>query len=123
LQRAIALRSLDLASLQSRTSIARVRNHSIPTSQLRLYSATVPRRQQAFHSQLESTPDVLQNVVAPTNPQTVTEKIFQRYAVGLAPGKTVKAGDFLSIVTSATASIHLYTSAKTVLERSPSDVP
>ncbi|RYP46780.1 hypothetical protein DL768_007069 [Monosporascus sp. mg162] len=101
--RAIALKSLGLASLQSRTCIARLRNPSIAASQLRLYSATVPRRQQAFNSRLESTPNArilqsFQKVAAPTNPQNLTEKIFQRYSIGLAPGKTVKAGDFLSIM-------------------------
>ncbi|RYP59762.1 hypothetical protein DL770_010145 [Monosporascus sp. CRB-9-2] len=101
--RAIALKSLDSASLQSRTCIARLRSPSIAASQLRLYTATVPRRQQAFHSPLESTPNArilqsFQKVTAPTNPQNLTEKIFQRYSIGLAPGKTVKAGDFISIM-------------------------
>ena len=30
-------------------------------------------------------------------PQTLVEKIAQRFAVGLADGQTVAAGDFLSI--------------------------
>ncbi|KAI1300585.1 homoaconitase-like protein [Xylaria venustula] len=101
--RATALRSLDLASLQSRTFVTRrLRNPSIAASQLRLYAATIPRRQQAIPSRPDSASngDVLQSfqtATAPTNPQNLTEKIFQRYALGLAPGKTVKAGDFISI--------------------------
>ncbi|KAH7149418.1 homoaconitase [Dactylonectria estremocensis] len=31
------------------------------------------------------------------SPQTLTEKIVQRYAVGLPPGKLVRSGDFISI--------------------------
>jgi homoaconitate hydratase len=31
------------------------------------------------------------------NPQTLTEKIAQKYAVGLPPGKVVKTGDFVTI--------------------------
>ncbi|KAK8920139.1 Homoaconitase, mitochondrial [Metarhizium anisopliae] len=85
-----------------RASIARLRNPSIAAPQLRLYTSTVPPRQQAFHSQLESIPDAhilqsFQKAAAPTNPQNLTEKIFQRHSIGLAPGKTVKAGDFISI--------------------------
>ncbi|KAJ9157450.1 hypothetical protein NKR23_g757 [Pleurostoma richardsiae] len=30
-------------------------------------------------------------------PQTLTEKIIQRYAVGLSPGKRVRSGDYISI--------------------------
>jgi homoaconitate hydratase len=30
-------------------------------------------------------------------PQTVIEKIVQKYAVGLPPGKLVKAGDYVKI--------------------------
>ena len=109
LQRAIALRSLTLVSRQSRTPVARLlRTPSIAASQqLRFYTATGPRRQEAFHAQLESAapnnaripPSFPEVAAAPANPQNLTEKIFQRYAIGLAPGKTVKAGDFISIVT------------------------
>ncbi|KAF4983676.1 hypothetical protein FZEAL_963 [Fusarium zealandicum] len=35
---------------------------------------------------------------APTAPQALTEKIVQRYAVGLAPGKKVKSGDYVTLV-------------------------
>ena len=31
------------------------------------------------------------------DPQTITEKIVQRYAVGLAPGKKVRQGDFVTL--------------------------
>lgn len=33
----------------------------------------------------------------PRIPQTVIEKVVQKYAVGLAEGKTVKAGDYVMI--------------------------
>jgi homoaconitate hydratase len=43
--------------------------------------------------------DILSSSSPPTigRPQTLTEKIVQRYAVGLAPGKTVHSGDYISI--------------------------
>lgn len=34
---------------------------------------------------------------APQTPQTLTEKIVQRYSVGLPPGKRVKAGDYVTL--------------------------
>ncbi|KAI0101364.1 mitochondrial Homoaconitase [Nemania sp. FL0031] len=70
-------------------------------SQFRAFRTTSPRQQQldAFPSLLENArhaPFITsQKPVA--NPQTITEKIVQRYAVGLAPGKKVKQGDFVTI--------------------------
>jgi homoaconitate hydratase len=34
---------------------------------------------------------------APKAPQTVIEKVVQKYAVGLTPGKVVRAGDYVMI--------------------------
>ena len=66
--------------------------------------STSSRHQRAdvFASQLESIPnaaDLLSPSTAATDgpPQTVTEKIVQKYSVGLAPGKKVKSGDFVTI--------------------------
>ena len=53
-----------------------------------------------FHSQLEdpSTAAVLSPLkTSPPTPQTLTEKIVQRYAVGLPQGKKVKAGDYVTL--------------------------
>ncbi|KAI8623412.1 mitochondrial Homoaconitase [Xylariaceae sp. FL1651] len=50
--------------------------------------STGPRLQYAFHSQLESTSGP---------PQTLTEKIVQRYATDLRPGKKVKVGDYVTL--------------------------
>ncbi|ROW06204.1 hypothetical protein VMCG_04572 [Cytospora schulzeri] len=66
------------------------------------YTTTTPRRQNAFHSQLEdpAASQVLSSLKTPTpgqTPQTLTEKIVQRYSVGLAPGKKVKAGDYVTL--------------------------
>jgi hypothetical protein len=58
------------------------------------------RQATAFHEQLEKTPnaaDLLSSAPIVDTPQTMTEKIFQRYSVGLAPGKKVRAGDFITI--------------------------
>ncbi|KAK3701550.1 mitochondrial Homoaconitase [Vermiconidia calcicola] len=53
----------------------------------------------AFPSQLENAPPDLLNrpAPAPTTPQTLTEKIVQRYSQGLAEGKFVKAGDYVTL--------------------------
>ncbi|KAH8819762.1 aconitase a/isopropylmalate dehydratase [Xylogone sp. PMI_703] len=102
LRRACVLNAVAIARLQSRTFIAPSPSRSIALSQFRAYTSTNPRRQQAFHSQLESTTnaDILQSsqkFAAVANPQTLTEKIIQRYSVGLAPGKKVKAGDYVTL--------------------------
>lgn len=84
--------------------MARSRGLPAAASQFRAYTATHPRRLDAFHSQLESTPDAAAILAAPSkkpaavaNPQTLTEKIVQRYSVGLPPGKKVKSGDYVTI--------------------------
>ncbi|KAI0868427.1 aconitase a/isopropylmalate dehydratase [Hypoxylon argillaceum] len=69
---------------------------------VRTYAATTSRRQHAFHSQIENIPNAADILASPKpavvdNPQTLTEKIVQRFAVGLAPGKKVKAGDYVTI--------------------------
>jgi len=35
--------------------------------------------------------------IAATQPQNMIEKIAQRYAVDLAPGQTIRSGDFVTI--------------------------
>ena len=64
------------------------------------YTTTPRLRQDAFHTQRENagpTPFLSSSNAAPQNPQTLTEKIVQRYSVGLAPGKTVQAGDYVTL--------------------------
>ncbi|KAK5133379.1 mitochondrial Homoaconitase [Meristemomyces frigidus] len=53
----------------------------------------------AFPSQLANAPAALlaRPAPTPTVPQTLTEKIVQRYSQGLAPGKYVKAGDYVTL--------------------------
>lgn len=54
----------------------------------------------AFHSQLDdaASASILSSFqTAPAVPQTLTEKIVQRYAIGLADGKYVKAGDYVTL--------------------------
>ncbi|EAQ84224.1 hypothetical protein CHGG_10628 [Chaetomium globosum CBS 148.51] len=61
--------------------------------------STTPVRQNALHSEIEA--QAASPFAAPgtrvQNPQTLTEKIVQRYAIGLPPGKKVKAGDYVTI--------------------------
>ncbi|KAI6756195.1 hypothetical protein HG530_011931 [Fusarium avenaceum] len=100
-RRAIALNAVAVARLQSRALTARSRSLAIATSQYRAYTSETPRRQYAFHSQLENAPNpsAFQFQQPPTveNPQTLVEKIAQNYAVGLAPGKKIKAGDYITL--------------------------
>lgn len=57
-------------------------------------------RQNAFVSQIENLPTspiYPSSTTAVQTPQTLTEKIVQRYSVGLAPGKKVRAGDYVTL--------------------------
>ncbi|KAK7962848.1 aconitase family (aconitate hydratase) domain-containing protein [Apiospora aurea] len=54
-------------------------------------------RYQAFHAQQESSPSPFNFLSKPTSPQTLTEKIIQRHAVGLPEGKVVRSGDYISL--------------------------
>lgn len=100
LQRRAVARNVLFCS--SKTVVSRPRSLHSALSQFRAYNTTSVRRQQfdAFHSQLENAPSAA-SFVSPAkpvaNPQTITEKIVQRYAVGLAPGKKVKQGDFVTL--------------------------
>ncbi|KAK1066091.1 mitochondrial Homoaconitase [Friedmanniomyces endolithicus] len=66
-------------------------------------SSTLSRRRaetiDAFPSLLANTPPELLSRAAPTptTPQTLTEKIVQRYSQGLPQGKFVKSGDYVTL--------------------------
>ncbi|MCJ1341092.1 mitochondrial Homoaconitase [Bachmanniomyces sp. S44760] len=70
-------------------------------TRIRTYRVSIPcLNQDVFHSQLEdsSTAAILSSLKAPTtSPQTLTEKIVQRYSLGLPEGKYVKAGDYVTL--------------------------
>ncbi|KAI1805553.1 mitochondrial Homoaconitase [Daldinia bambusicola] len=100
LRRAIALNVGTRLRLQ--TFIAQPRPFSAAVSQFHTRLSTGPRRQYASYSNLENTLDAAalrssQPFSIPANPQTLTEKIVQRYATDLPPGKKVKAGDYVTI--------------------------
>ncbi|KAK8161335.1 homoaconitase [Phyllosticta citrichinensis] len=67
----------------------------------RLYTSPTASKKQdhVFHSQLEDprASSLLSTLHKPTTPQTLTEKIVQKYAVGLPDGKFVKSGDYVTI--------------------------
>ncbi|RMJ26741.1 hypothetical protein PHISP_02395 [Aspergillus sp. HF37] len=68
--------------------------------QRRTFVSSRVHLQDVFHSQLEdpATASVLSSLqTAKAVPQTLTEKIVQRYSVGLAKEKSVKSGDYVTI--------------------------
>ncbi|CAF9941882.1 MAG: mitochondrial Homoaconitase, partial [Alectoria fallacina] len=70
---------------------------SLPLS--RAYHTTRSQRADVFPSQLNdpSTAAVLSSLKTPRAPQTLTEKIVQRYSLGLSEGQYVKAGDYVTL--------------------------
>ena len=95
------LRSPAAASLRPHRALLPASTHA----PLRPRTLTTTRRQHqstpldAFPSQLASTPPDLLSRPAParTTPQTLTEKIVQRYSQGLPDGKSVKSGDYVTL--------------------------
>ena len=88
-----------MSSLLSRCSNHYARSPRI-FIQPRTISTTLRRPQDAFHAQLEapSSSAILSSLkTSPKTPQTLTEKIVQQYAVGLAKDKFVKSGDYVTI--------------------------
>ena len=68
---------------------------SVPTTLvhiLRPLSTTAASRAEGFHAQLENAPQSLLAQQS-TIPQSLTEKIIQRHAVGLSEGKLIQTGD------------------------------
>ncbi|OJJ43736.1 hypothetical protein ASPZODRAFT_135756 [Penicilliopsis zonata CBS 506.65] len=66
----------------------------------RFLSTSRAHRQDVFHSQLEnpSSAAIFSSLQASKHvPQTLTEKIVQKYSVGLAQDKFVKSGDYVTI--------------------------
>lgn len=83
-----------------RYSLARSAPRLAAPRPARLFSHTALARapasqQDAFASQLASAGPALGG--APAAAQTLTEKIVQRYSLGLAPGKKVRAGDYVTL--------------------------
>jgi homoaconitate hydratase len=69
-------------------------------SNIRAFTATAQRFQDVFHAQ-QADPHssaILSSLKTNTRiPQTLTEKIVQRYSLGLAVGKAVKSGDYVTL--------------------------
>ncbi|KAH7342327.1 hypothetical protein BKA65DRAFT_457168 [Rhexocercosporidium sp. MPI-PUGE-AT-0058] len=67
---------------------------------LRSITSTAQRFQDVFHAQTSdpSSSAILSSLNSPSRvPQTLTEKIVQRYSLGLAEGKVVKSGDYVTL--------------------------
>ncbi|KAL1963157.1 hypothetical protein VTN77DRAFT_8590 [Rasamsonia byssochlamydoides] len=80
------------ATLLRRSLLAAIR--------LRAFSSSRFLAQDVFHTQLENNPNAVAHLAAlrnPAVPQTLTEKIVQKYAVGLPEGKRVRSGDYVTI--------------------------
>ncbi|CZS97606.1 probable homoaconitase, mitochondrial precursor [Rhynchosporium graminicola] len=91
---------IGLQGLRARPSCSllslRTRNPGI----LRSLTSTAQRFQDVFHAQASdpSSSAVLNSLKFPSRiPQTLTEKIVQRYSLGLAEGKVVKSGDYVTL--------------------------
>lgn len=83
--------------------VSHLRSSRLPAYRQHAFSTSHPvRRPDAFHSMVEEArkaSDVLSanpNTIS-SSPQTRTEKIIQKHSVGLAPGKVVKSGDYVSL--------------------------
>ncbi|KAK5629349.1 hypothetical protein RRF57_005064 [Xylaria bambusicola] len=102
LRRAMSLNAAAMAMRHGRISIARTRLVSVPATRFRNCISTSARQQQAFQSQIDSVTNSSAfqpslTSTAPANPQTITEKIIQRHAIGLREGRKVKAGDYVTL--------------------------
>ncbi|KAB8416329.1 hypothetical protein FH972_024849 [Carpinus fangiana] len=75
------------------------RSRLLPRTQY-ISSTAKSARPDVFHSQLDdpAAASLLGSYKeTPKAPQTLTEKIFQRHALDLAPGKVVRSGDFITL--------------------------
>jgi homoaconitate hydratase len=66
----------------------------------RAFSASAYKALDVFHAQLEdpNSSAILNSLrISPSTPQTLTEKIVQRYSVGLPKDKFVQSGDYVTI--------------------------
>ncbi|KAJ5429537.1 Aconitase/3-isopropylmalate dehydratase large subunit alpha/beta/alpha subdomain 1/3 [Penicillium cf. griseofulvum] len=85
-------------SVPSRTIHHPLRSVSNSVSS-RSLSTTASTHLEGFHSQLENGTSIpfSETPSEKRTPQTLTEKIVQRYAVGLPEGKLVRSGDYISL--------------------------
>ncbi|MCJ1353514.1 MAG: mitochondrial Homoaconitase [Icmadophila ericetorum] len=91
--RGVALNGLRYAPRFQRTSIGQVQP-------FRSSTANAAEAQYVFHSQLEdsSAADLFSSLKkSQQSPQTLTEKIIQKYSLGLPQGKLVKSGDYVTL--------------------------
>ncbi|KAE8444098.1 mitochondrial Homoaconitase [Mollisiaceae sp. DMI_Dod_QoI] len=71
-----------------------------PRSTVRAFTATAQRFQDVFYAQTTdpTSSAILSSLKTPSRiPQTLTEKIVQRYSLGLPEGKVVKSGDYVTL--------------------------
>ncbi|PMD49497.1 homoaconitase [Hyaloscypha bicolor E] len=90
---------LGLQGLRARTSRNLIPLRT-PRLSLRALTSTAQRFQDVFHAQTEdpNTSAILSSLKTPSKiPQTLTEKIVQRYSLGLTEGKVVKSGDYVTL--------------------------
>ncbi len=88
---------------QRAAPVRRLASHRAPPrAQARAFTTTQGCWQTAFHAQSDTenaaASAILGSVKSPPKvPQTLTEKIVQRYSVGLPEGKYVKSGDYVTL--------------------------
>ncbi|KAF3926440.1 hypothetical protein AA313_de0206236 [Arthrobotrys entomopaga] len=102
LRTAVTVKAGRVALLRSKSFGARARSFPLVATKFRASISTAPRllqnTSQSHFDSISNAPHLLSTQKpGPATPQTLTEKIVQRYSVGLAPGKVVKSGDYVTI--------------------------
>ncbi|KAL9126641.1 MAG: hypothetical protein Q9217_004344 [Psora testacea] len=87
----LELSAIALLRCRVRTPLLR---RALSCLKARQYNGSPRQHADVFPSQIQ---DPSSATILLRTPQTLTEKIVQRYSVGLPKGKTVKAGDYVSI--------------------------
>ncbi|CAL3966693.1 unnamed protein product [Diplocarpon coronariae] len=96
------IRRIGLEGLRARPSRCLPGPRASRSTSLRALTSpsTAQRFQDVFHAQITdpSSSTILSTLDSPSRvPQTLTEKIVQRYSLGLADGKVVKSGDYVTL--------------------------
>jgi homoaconitate hydratase len=95
----VAIRARPFGGLIASAPCRRAMPLRAPRFYNRAFSTKLKPGSDVFHAQVEdlASSSLLEGVNKPSPRQTLTEKIVQKYSVGLPEGKFVKSGDFVTI--------------------------